>query len=727
MLEASLDPELCRQLRCRLGEEEYAATLRGLQRPPSQLCLRLVGTTPEERRACAEKLEAHFALDSRVDVVRGERALVQHTPLLNVAPDLVAFVRRRPAGARTTVSEDVEEQEGEEGGECEAGAPSAVAVCALYVSFATGMSILRGSSLFSPGVMAMRGEEELAIGDAVEIRLLPPAAGNADGGLHVTRGSTADPAWDGMFERATGCSNLIAVGKLQCGRRGEIFSSSGVAATIDWLLVKTNRFSSSPPDGEDAADSPRRTRPLPSVNALQSEEKTGWRVWPQQLPSVLAALALVQNLEDVLDSQERANLRVLDMCAAPGGKTTALVDLLPSKSTIVALDRSYSKLRRVQKASEGRGQTVCCFRADSTAIIEGKNHSEVVLGPRGRSSSSSSVSSQDHRSDQTSEDRPTDEKDEPTTAQKGVKAFYHKQLLVAQPVWEAFFRVFTTQPDLGNRKNSEKKIFKAVLAELGGGRDRPAIARARAQMSREHVDCMVRLREGELRLDNFPDDCQQTMAANLKARDAARAAVCEAPLSRTTLQKVPGTNDDVSAAQRRTSSTKEGLLLSKRLQRSTSTAMPPPPWSAGSFDLVLCDAPCSAMGQRPLLSFPLSHKEVVGTANYQRRFLRQAVQACRVGGHIVFSTCTLSPEENEDNVNWFLSEHGPAGTREVELLDLRHEFGCGESEEKLKQLEGIDVAEPAQGWDRRFVFRFRPQHWDLGFFVAKFRKVSGVS
>ena len=71
------------------------------------------------------------------------------------------------------------------------------------------------------------------------------------------------------------------------------------------------------------------------------------------------------------------------------------------------------------------------------------------------------------------------------------------------------------------------------------------------------------------------------------------------------------------------------------------------PFPPESFDFILCDAPCTALGLKPRLSQPVTAKELVATASYQRALLHTAVALLRPGGALVFSTCTISPLENE--------------------------------------------------------------------------------
>jgi 16S rRNA (cytosine1407-C5)-methyltransferase len=79
------------------------------------------------------------------------------------------------------------------------------------------------------------------------------------------------------------------------------------------------------------------------------------------------------------------------------------------------------------------------------------------------------------------------------------------------------------------------------------------------------------------------------------------------------------------------------------------------------FDRVLIDAPCTAQGTARKDSDALKYSslENVGKmARLQRELLESAIHACRVGGRIVYSTCTLTPEENEGIIASILSTFG---------------------------------------------------------------------
>jgi len=82
----------------------------------------------------------------------------------------------------------------------------------------------------------------------------------------------------------------------------------------------------------------------------------------------------------------------------------------------------------------------------------------------------------------------------------------------------------------------------------------------------------------------------------------------------------------------------------------TSTDASRFPLSAGPFDRVLADVPCSAEGtvrKYPRVAFHSNLENSRRLARVQQSILSQAVRCCKPGGRIVYATCTFAPEENE--------------------------------------------------------------------------------
>jgi 16S rRNA (cytosine967-C5)-methyltransferase len=73
-------------------------------------------------------------------------------------------------------------------------------------------------------------------------------------------------------------------------------------------------------------------------------------------------------------------------------------------------------------------------------------------------------------------------------------------------------------------------------------------------------------------------------------------------------------------------------------------------WSAEPFDFVLLDAPCSSTGtirRHPDVAWLKSAADIVKLSALQRRLLDRAVALTKPGGTLVYCTCSLEPEENQ--------------------------------------------------------------------------------
>lgn len=98
-----------------------------------------------------------------------------------------------------------------------------------------------------------------------------------------------------------------------------------------------------------------------------------------------------------------------------------------------------------------------------------------------------------------------------------------------------------------------------------------------------------------------------------------------------------------------------------------------------SFDKILVDAPCSGEGmfrKNEEAAAQWSLENVRMCAERQRDILDCAASMLKPGGRIVYSTCTFSPDEDEDTVRGFLGSHS-----EFSLEEIRDhsgpESGCG--------------------------------------------------
>lgn len=92
----------------------------------------------------------------------------------------------------------------------------------------------------------------------------------------------------------------------------------------------------------------------------------------------------------------------------------------------------------------------------------------------------------------------------------------------------------------------------------------------------------------------------------------------------------------------------------KWLKRQTSA-------QGGSFDRVLVDAPCTGTGawrRNPDARWRLTPDNLANLTATQDAVLEQGAQLTRPGGRLIYVTCSLLPDENEDRVAAFLAKNG---------------------------------------------------------------------
>jgi 16S rRNA (cytosine967-C5)-methyltransferase len=224
------------------------------------------------------------------------------------------------------------------------------------------------------------------------------------------------------------------------------------------------------------------------------------------------------------------------------------------------------------------------------------------------------------------------------------------------------------------------------------------------------------------------DEGSQLVAeiAAAAAPAAARALdACAAPGGKTAIlaEMLPGCEivaADVSGSRLKTMR----RLLPQRsdgrvkLVQADARALPAEAPFQQPFDLVLCDVPCSGtgtLGRNPEIRLNLSASQLAKHAQNQLQILQSCWKQLIVGGILVYSTCSLEPEENQQVVDRLMAQQKDA--ERVPVLDLlRQMLLAGRlSESGFAMLSGSAI----QGDALRTVQGVHPCD---GFFVAVFKK-----
>ncbi len=135
----------------------------------------------------------------------------------------------------------------------------------------------------------------------------------------------------------------------------------------------------------------------------------------------------------------------------------------------------------------------------------------------------------------------------------------------------------------------------------------------------------------------------------------------------------------------------------------------------GSFDKVLLDAPCSNEGGI-VLSEPSTYKywsgrEAKQISKLQKGLLNTASKLVKVGGEIIYSTCTFSVEENEEVLDWFLK-------RSDNFEILKTNLGLENSIPGLTSYKEKTYSKQVSN-----SLRVLPDNYFKGFFLAKLKRL----
>ncbi len=109
-------------------------------------------------------------------------------------------------------------------------------------------------------------------------------------------------------------------------------------------------------------------------------------------------------------------------------------------------------------------------------------------------------------------------------------------------------------------------------------------------------------------------------------------------------------------------------LIEENIARTGATNIKVKAWDATVLDetaikradIVFCDAPCSGLGiigKKPDIKAHMSRPQQLELAELQRQILATACQYVKPSGTLMYSTCTICRDENEDNVAWFVENN----------------------------------------------------------------------
>ncbi len=129
----------------------------------------------------------------------------------------------------------------------------------------------------------------------------------------------------------------------------------------------------------------------------------------------------------------------------------------------------------------------------------------------------------------------------------------------------------------------------------------------------------------------------------------------------------------------------------------------------GMADVVIVDAPCSGLGvigRKSDIKYRLKKEDIKALSEISKSILRCAATYLKTGGYLIFSTCTLTKEENEDNRQWMMDNFP------LKPVDIRMDL----SDELLKYSDNPKTAKDG------YLSLLITEQTD-GFFISKFQKM----
>ncbi len=187
--------------------------------------------------------------------------------------------------------------------------------------------------------------------------------------------------------------------------------------------------------------------------------------------------------------------------------------------------------------------------------------------------------------------------------------------------------------------------------------------------------------------------------------------LCAAPGGKTA--QLAATGATVTSVERSAQRTERLQANLARLGLSTDLVIADgATYEAPPFDGVLLDAPCSATGtirRHPEIVWTKTLEDILGLARSQRRLLDHAATLVRPGGRLVYATCSLEPEEGEEQIlGWlamqpgFVLEPVSAGELGIDMEAVTPEGFLRVLPSHLKAWGGVD-----------------------GFFAARLKRIAG--
>ena len=195
--------------------------------------------------------------------------------------------------------------------------------------------------------------------------------------------------------------------------------------------------------------------------------------------------------------------------------------------------------------------------------------------------------------------------------------------------------------------------------------------------------------------------------------------LCAAPGGKTThLAELTADQAEITALELQPHRAQLILEQAERLKLGSITTIVDDAASFSSngkqYDIVIADVPCSGLGllgRKPELRLNMSYDKLQELTKLQRDILVNAGTLVKAGGCLVYSTCTINPEENQDQIRWLIEDSEQAGIfNPVDISEMLPQ--------PLLEIDNDLAIQAKQG----YIQLLPDRHHTDGFFIARLEK-----
>lgn len=234
--------------------------------------------------------------------------------------------------------------------------------------------------------------------------------------------------------------------------------------------------------------------------------------------------------------------------------------------------------------------------------------------------------------------------------------------------WEAILKANDTHPPMSLRVNTQRVSVPVYLERL----KKTGIEATALSYSPDGIvlkkPCTVYdlpgFKEGDI---SVQDEAAQLAASLLSLKPGLRLLdACAAPGGKTchSLEKEPALSTclAIDLDEQRLNRIRENLsrLHLKAVLLKANALNPQSFWDGKPFDRILLDAPCSATGvirRHPDIKLLRTIQDIREAAILQQKLLQALWPLLAPGGLMVYATCSIMPEENEQQIANFIAHH----------------------------------------------------------------------